>query len=103
MLALVGNLVDPLACLCVDIGQIGEGSQRPEALAYIADGAFYFTFLPGSADMAGARNEAALAGEGEEAGIEAHQVSFVFGHGRGEVVEPDFARTAAEGVEGVEV
>src|SRR5271155_257763 len=53
--------------------------------------------------MTGPRNEAALAGEGEEAGIESDQVSFVFGHRRGEVVEPDFARTTAEGVEGVEV
>ena len=67
MLALIGDFFQPLARLRVHIGQIGEGAQRPEVLAHIADGAFDFSFFPSRRDMTGARNEVVFAGEGEEA------------------------------------
>jgi hypothetical protein len=53
--------------------------------------------------VTGPRNETALAREGEEAGIEPHQVAFVLGDGRGEIIEPQFPRAATQGLEGMHV
>jgi hypothetical protein len=44
VLALVGNFFEPLPRLRVHVGQVGEGSQRPEVLADVTDGALYFPF-----------------------------------------------------------
>ena len=57
VLASVGDFLQPLARLRVDVAEIGEGAQRPEVLAHISDGAFDLTFLPGRGDMTGARDE----------------------------------------------
>jgi hypothetical protein len=45
MLAFVGHLVKPLACLRVYIPQIGERAQRPEVLANISDSRFHLSFI----------------------------------------------------------
>src|SRR5437588_13020831 len=73
MTALVGDFVQPLAGLRVHIGQIGEGAQRPEVLAHITDRPFDFTFVPGRRPVTGARDGAASARKGDEAGTEADQ------------------------------
>ena len=44
VLPLVGDFFQPLPCLRIDVSQIGEGTQRPEVLANIADGTLDFTF-----------------------------------------------------------
>src|SRR6202011_2134222 len=46
MPALISDLIHPVTCLYVDISKVGERSQRPEVLANISDGAFYFPFFP---------------------------------------------------------
>lgn len=53
--------------------------------------------------MAGAWDEAVVAGEGEKAWIEAHQVALVFRDSGGQIVEPEFTRAALERVEGMDV
>jgi hypothetical protein len=44
MLALVGDIGEPLPHLTVGIMQISELAQRPEILAHISDGTFDFAF-----------------------------------------------------------
>ena len=44
-------------------------------------------------------NEVVFAREGEEARIKAHQVAFMFGNDRGEIVVPQLARDTVLGVE----
>jgi hypothetical protein len=100
---LVCRLACPLASLRIDIGQIGEGPQRPEALANVADGPLHFAFLPGCGDMTGARNEVVFAGKRKEAGIEADQIAVVFCNCGCEIVEPDFTAAAAHVLEGMDV
>ena len=51
--------------------------------------------------MTGAGDEGILAGKGQKARIEAHQVPFVLGNGGGQIVEPEFSCTASELFEGV--
>src|SRR6266566_357742 len=46
--------------------------------------------------MTGAREESELTGKGEEARMKAHQIAFVFGHGRGQVVVNQVARNATQ-------
>ena len=53
--------------------------------------------------MAGARNEAAFASEGEEARVEADQVAIVFGDGGSQIVEPDLTACAGEELKSVDV
>jgi hypothetical protein len=101
VLASVGDFLEPSAHLRVHVAEIGERAQRPEVLAHISDGAFDFTFLPGCGNMAGARDEIILAGEGEEARVEPHQVAFMFGNCRGEIIKPQFACAAAQDLEGM--
>src|ERR1700726_1786462 len=103
MPALVGNLVHPLARLQVYIDQVAERSQRPEVLANISDGSFYFSFLPCGRDMTSPREEIVFASEGQEPGIKAHQVAVVFGDSGGEIVVPEFTRATAELMQGVNV
>ena len=99
MLALVGDLLNPLARLCIDIGQIPERAQGPEVLAYIADGSFDLAFLPCRGYMTSARDESVVAGEGEKTRIEPYQVALMFGHSRREIVEPKFTCAALEGLD----
>src|SRR5580658_2947431 len=103
MLALVGDLLNPLARWCMDIGQIAERTQRPEVLAYIANGSFDLAFLPRCGDMTSARDESVVAGESEKARIEPHQVALMFSDSRREIVEPKFAGTALKGFECMDV
>ena len=44
---LVGSIACPLTGLCVDVGEIRKGAQRPEALANVADGPLHFAFTEG--------------------------------------------------------
>ena len=67
MQPLVGDFREPLADLAIDIVQIGELTQRPEALTGIADGALHFAFLPTRRRIARPRIEAVFASEGEKA------------------------------------
>ena len=53
--------------------------------------------------MAGTREEAVFASEGQKARMETHQVAIVFGDGGGEIVEPDLARDAAHESESVDM
>src|ERR1700678_2296968 len=103
MTALVGALLEPLAGLRIHIGQIGEGAQRPEVLAHVADGSFHFALLPSRRHVTGTRDEIAFTRESEEARIEADQVAIVFGDGRSEIVEPDLTAGAGEELKSVDV
>ena len=47
MLPQVGYFREPLADLAIDIVQIGELAQRPEALTCVPDGALHFAFGKG--------------------------------------------------------
>ena len=42
MLALIGDFDQPLPCLTIHIGKIGELAPRPKVLAEVANGAFDF-------------------------------------------------------------
>src|SRR6185437_14498844 len=101
MPALVGDLLQPLVCLRVHIGQIREGSQGPEVLAYIANRSLDFSFFPGCPQVARARNETVLASKAQKTRIKSHQVAFVFGNSRGQVVVPEPACDASHGLKGV--
>src|SRR6516165_400636 len=104
MQTLIGDFGEPLTCLAIDIVQIGEGAQRPEVLANVADAAaLHFSFLPTRGRIAGAWNEAELTREGEEARLKPHQPPIVFGDGGGQVVVPDLAADAAQELEGMNV
>jgi hypothetical protein len=103
MLALIGDLGQPVTRLRVHIGQVREGAQRPEILADIADGPLHFSFFPGRRDMTGSGNEIKFASEGEEAGVEPQQVAFMFGDCRGKIVEPDFVSGATQELKSVDV
>ena len=48
-------------------------------------------------------NEVVFSGEGEEARIKAHQIAFVFGNDRGEIVVPQLARDASHRFECVDM
>src|SRR5947209_6404020 len=103
MLALIGNFLQPLSRLSIDVREIGEGTQRPEVLANITDGAFDLAFFPGRPNVTGSRYETAFARKSEEARIEANQIAVVLGDSRGQIVEPDFAAHSAEVLKSVDV
>src|SRR5579862_2433253 len=103
MLALIGDLGQPAACLRVDIGQVREGAQGPEILPNVTDRPLHFSFFPSCRYMTGARNEMKLAREGEETRVESHQVAFVFGDGSGEIIKPDFLADPTQGLKGMDV
>ena len=102
--ALVGNLVQPLPRLAIDIGEIGKLAERPEVLADIADAsAFDLAFFPARRRVAGAGKEATLAGEAQKARIEADQGTHVFGDDGQKIVVPAFASNAVQSLEGMQV
>ena len=53
--------------------------------------------------MTGTGDECVFASKGEEARIETDQIAFVLGHGRRQIVEPQFTGAAAEFLKGVNV
>ena len=67
MLPRVGDFSKPLARLAIDIVQIGELAQWPEALTCVPDGALHFAFLPTRRRIARPRIEAIFASKGEKA------------------------------------
>ena len=83
MQAAIGDFVQPLANLAVDIGQIAKGAQGPEVLTQIADpGSFDLTLLPGSGWMTGPGIKVVLSSKGQKARLKAHQPAVALGHGR---------------------
>src|ERR1019366_9158772 len=101
---LIGDLLQPLACLAVYIVQIGEVTKRPEVLADVPNAAaLHFSFLPSAGLIAGPRGEVKLAGEAEKARMESDQPSVMFGDGSGQVVIPDLACDSVELLEGMHV
>src|SRR5260370_2105899 len=91
---LIGDFVQPLPRLTIHVSQAGEHAQGPEVLAQVSDaGALHLALLPRRGHMAGAREEAKLTGKGEETGMKANQIAFVFGHGRGQAVANQMALT----------
>src|SRR5689334_2649650 len=103
MPASIGNCLQAVMCLRVDVGHIVELPQWPEVLADIADSSFDFAFFPSRGDVACAWNEGVLPCEGEKPRIEAHEPAFVFGNDAGQVVVPQLTGDATQRVEGVEV
>src|ERR1700730_5990367 len=103
MRALIGDFVDPLACLRIHIGQVGAGGHRPEVLANVSDSAFDLAFFPRRANVARSGNEIALARKGEEPRIEADQIILMFGNRSRQIVEPDFAARARQELKGMNV
>ena len=100
MLAPVGDFGEPLARLAIDIIQIREAARGPEVLANTADaGPLHFSFLPTRGWIAGTRDEAELAREGEKARLKTYQPAIVFGDCGGQVGVPDFAARAAQHLE----
>ena len=80
MQAPVGNFVQPLPCLAIDIGEIGKLAERPEVLANITHApAFDLAFFPARRGVAGSGVEVTLAGERQEARIKADQGTDVLG------------------------
>src|SRR5260370_15616560 len=99
MTALVGNFVEPLARLRVDVGSIGERAQWPEVGSGITDGSLYFSFFPRRSHMTSAGKEAIFASEGQKTRMETHQVAVMFGDGGGKIIEPKLARDATHETE----
>src|SRR5437667_12640792 len=89
--------------LRVDVGYIDEAAQRPEVLPDVSDRAFDFSFFPSRPHMTGTWNETIVASKGQEAGMKPHEVSIVLRHHGGHVVEPELARHAGHGFEGMDV
>jgi len=102
--ALVGNFVQPLPHLAIDIGEVGKLAERPEVLAEIADApAFDLAFFPARRRVAGSGKKATLAGEAQEARIKADQSSNMLGDDGQKIVVPTFASDAAQGLKSMEV
>ncbi len=90
MAALVRHLLQPLADLTIDVDQIAERPQRPEALAQVADaGALDGPLFPAGGRIAGPGIEAVLAGESQEARLETDQATVPFRDGSQKIVIPD--------------
>jgi hypothetical protein len=87
MQARIGDLLQPLPHLAIDIRQVGELAEGPEVLANVGyPAALHFTFLPARRRITGPGIKAVFAGESQEARVEADQGSHVFGDGGGQVV-----------------
>ena len=67
----IGDFLEPLPHLVVHVGQIGEGAQGPETGAQVGDAGLNLSLFPSRTGITGSGIEAILAGEGEEARIEA--------------------------------
>ena len=93
--------VEPLPHLPIHVREIGEGAQRPEVGTEIGDALFHLAFFPARAGITGTRVKVVLAGEGEEARLEAHQTAIVFGDGGQQIVVPTFTGHSAQGLEGM--
>lgn len=103
MLPWVGDFREPLADLAIDILQIGELAQRPEALTGIADGALHFALLPAGCRIAGPRVEAVFPSKGERARKKTDQLAIVLGHRSSQVVVNDLTRDTTQSDEGMHV
>jgi hypothetical protein len=102
--ALVGDSIQPVSRLAIDISEVREVPQRPEVLTYIANAAaFHLALLPASGRITGAGIEVVLAGEGQEPRIEADQGAIVFGHGSYQIVIPTFAPHGVQSLKSMEV
>ena len=67
--AAVGELIQPLGELDVQVIEIAEAAGQEEVLAHIAEGPFDFALGLGAVRLAGLRQETVVAGQGEELGI----------------------------------
>jgi hypothetical protein len=100
--ARIGDFLQPLPHLAMDIRQVGERAEGPEVLANIRyPAALHFTFLPCCRRIAGPGVKAVFAGESQETGMEAHEGSHVFGDRRSQVVIPKFASHTTQRLEGM--
>src|SRR5664279_2817588 len=83
--------------LTVHVVEVEEIAERPEVLTDVTDATtFYFSLFPSTRLIAGAWVKVELTGKGQEARIEAHQSSIVFGDGGGQVVIPDLPGDAVQ-------
>ena len=104
MQALVGDLVQPFPHLAIDVGEVGKLAERPEVLAEIADApALDLAFFPARGRVAGAREKATFAGEGQEPRIKSNQSADVLGNDGQEIVIPAFAGNSAQSLKSMEV
>jgi hypothetical protein len=102
MQAGIGDLLKLLSHLAIHIDEIGEGAQRPEIMAEVADaGLFNFSLFPSRPGIASTRIKTVFAGEGEEAGIKPHQAAVVFGDHGQQIIVPTFPPHPTQGFKGV--
>jgi len=102
--SLISDLVQPLPRLPVDLGEVGKVAEGPEVLTEVAYATtFHLSFLPTSGRIASSGIKIALAGKGQEARIEAHQGTDVFGDDGQEIVVPTFASDATQSLKSMEV
>jgi hypothetical protein len=105
----VGELIQPLGELDVQVLEIAEAAGQEEVLAHVAEGPFDFALGFGAVRLAGLRQEAVVAGQGEELGIVGDALGRLIGvfdlaqHGGFHAVVEDLFRHAAEAVEGGDV
>ena len=100
----IGDLIEPVADLRVDLDEIAELAQGPEVLPKITDaGAFHFAFLPGRGHLTGTWNESELSSERQEPRMEANQVAVVVGDGRCQIVIDQLASNSTQAFEGVDM
>jgi hypothetical protein len=90
----------PLRGLRVEIVQIGEGAPGEEAVADVADGALHAALLVTARHRHWARLEAVVAGQCQQAWVEADRVALALEHRALEVVVQDHTAAAVERGEG---
>ncbi len=104
MQALVGDLIEPLPHLAINIREISKLAKWPEVLAEVTDAsAFHLPLLPTGGGIAGPRIEVTLACEPQESRIKADQGADVLGDYRQEIVIPAFASDATQSLKRVQV
>src|SRR5437667_7421933 len=102
--ALVGDLIQPLSHLAIDIRKVGELAKRPEVLAEITNArTFHLTLLPAGGWIASSGVEVTLAGEPQEAWIEANQGADMLRHNGQEIVIPTFTSDATQSLKSMEM
>jgi hypothetical protein len=102
--ALVGDLIQPLPDLAIDIRKVSKLAKGPEVLADVTDAtAFHLPLLPASGGIAGPGVEATLASEPQEAGVEANQGADVLSDYSQKIVIPAFASDATQSLKPVQV
>ena len=93
--ALVGNLLQPLPNLRVDIGKIREGAQRPKVFPKVSNAAFNFAFFPTRCFVAGSRIKIHLTGKRQKPRIESNNPAIMFRDGGDQIVIETFPGPAA--------